>query len=361
MTRRIGRIMAALLAAVAVLPAAAQVKWLSQTYDFGVFREEAGPQQGEVRLVNTGSAPTAINRVKSTCGCTVAGFTEGLIEPGDTARVWFTYNPFGRPGRFEKHIKVYTGVDNDVTSITLKGTVIGSPASLASKYPVEAGPMRLSATTLDLGKVPYGRTRHEYISGYNQSTDTLHLSWSAVPLPVSPGVSSKTVAPGDLFSMGIYFNSRDEVETGPLEYEFRLYPHEDDENEYTTITIKADVEPDTSALSEQQLRDAPALTVSPALIDLGDVKAGEKSRKISFRIDNEGKTEGRINRIFITGSRELTVKRMPQRVAPGASHEVKAELNLQEIPAGPFVREIVVTGNDPLHPSRTVKVVGIKK
>ena len=120
----------ALLFTAALVPARGEVTWLSRTYDFGFFREEAGPQQGEVKLINLGPEPTVINRVKSTCGCTVAGFTEGLIEPGDTARVWFTYNPAGRPGRFEKHIKVYMGADNDVTSVTLKGTVIGNASSL---------------------------------------------------------------------------------------------------------------------------------------------------------------------------------------------------------------------------------------
>ncbi len=351
----------ALLFTAALVPARGEVTWLSKTYDFGFFREEAGPQQGEVKLINLGPEPTVINRVKSTCGCTVAGFTEGLIEPGDTARVWFTYNPAGRPGRFEKHIKVYMGGDNDVTSVTLKGTVIGNASSLAAKYPVEAGPMRLSATTINLGKVTYGRTRHEFISGYNQSTDTLHLAWTDVPAPVSPGVSSETVAPGDLFSMGIYFNSRDEVLTGPLEYEFKLYPEADDRAAYTTIRITADVEPDTSALTEQQLRDAPALSISPDLIDLGDVRPGEKARKVTFRIRNEGKTEAHLSRICIPGSKALKIKQMPRRIAPGAAHDVKAEIIAGELPQGPFALEIQVVSDDPLHPSRTVRLVGIKR
>ncbi len=121
------------------------------------------------------------------------------------------------------------------------------------------------------------------------------------------------------------------------------------------------MEPDTSALTEQQLRDAPALTISPDLIDLGDVRPGEKARKVTFRIRNEGKTEAHLSRICIPGSKALKIKQMPRRIAPGAAHDVKAEIIAGELPQGPFALEIQVVSDDPLHPSRTVRLVGIKR
>ena len=84
------------------------IEWLSTSYDFGTFKEAEGPQTGCVRMVNHGPDETVINRVKSTCGCTVAEYTDGIIAVGDTAEVRFTYDPAGRPGRFSKSIKVYT-------------------------------------------------------------------------------------------------------------------------------------------------------------------------------------------------------------------------------------------------------------
>lgn len=343
-----------------IMSADAGIVWLEKEYNFGSFPEEGGPRKGQVRLVNEGSEPTVINRVKSTCGCTVAGFTEGLIEPGDTAFVWFTYNPTGRPGRFLKHIKVYTGADNDVTSIALSGTVIGSSSTLASNYPVEAGPMRLSTNAIGMGKVVFGRARHEYISGYNQSSDTLRLHWTSTPMPLSLGVSNKEVAPGDLFTLGIYFNSRDEAESGPVEYSFTLFPFEGEEDG-KLITITADIVPDTSGMTEQEIRNAPSAMIYPTVIELGSLTPADKPVKFEFNIRNEGHTPLDISRICLPGadSKALTIKQMPTRIKPGKEHKVKGSINPAEIQEeGPFVLEVQTVSNDLLHPSRTLRLVG---
>ena len=350
-----------LLALACTLQVGARIEWLETVYDYGSFPGESGPRQGRVRLVNRGPDPTIINRVKPTCGCTVAEFTEGVIAPGDTAFVTFAYNPAGRPGRFEKHIKVYTGENNDLTSITIRGTVIGSSSTLAMTYPVEAGPMRLSSRAMELGKVVYGRARHEYISGYNVSTDTLHLAWSETPRAISLGVSSKTVAPGDLFTLGVYFNTRDEAMEGPVDYSFRLYPQAFDRAEYTEITITGDVVPDTSGLSEQELRDAPSAMVYPGVIDLGSISPKDKPIKIAFKVRNEGRSQMQVKRVCIAGSQALKVKQMPTGIAPGKEHEVKAELLPAQLPDGLFALEIQVITNDPLHPSRLVRLTGNKQ
>lgn len=340
------------------LPLQAQVRWLGREYDFGSFREETGPQKGEVMLINEGAEPTLISRVKSTCGCTVAGYTDSLIEPGDTAKVWFTYNPAGRPGRFEKHIKVYTGPNEDLTSIKIYGTVIGSSESLKAKYPRQFGPMLLSDTDLAFGKTIYGRARHEYISGYNQGSDTLQITWSPAPKSLSLGLSSRKVAPGDLFTLGVYLNTRDEAAPGPIDYTLRIYPNSADTTLYAPLHISADVIPDTSALTEEQLRQAPFCMVYPSPINLGNVK--EKPVKISFRIQNDGKSPLQIHRIGIPGSQALRVKQFPSRLDPGKSSEVKAEILPAQIPSGPFSLDIAVSSNDPLHPTRLLRVTGTR-
>jgi len=347
-----------LTAAACSLSSLAQIEWLSTTYDFGSFREDGGPRQGQVQLVNRGSEPTAINRVKSTCGCTVAGYTEGLIAPGDTAAVWFTYNPLGRPGRFEKHIKVYTGTDNHLTSITILGTVIGSDASLSAKYPVEVGPMRISTTRIDLGKIPYGKARHEYISGYNRSDDSLSLAWTPTPLPLSLGVSNKRVAPGDIFMLGFYLNTRDETTMGPVEYPVRVYPVATDTTTYTDILIAADIVPDISSLSNEELRRSPMLMVYPEVIDLGTLKSAGKPTRFELRLRNEGESQLQIHRVFARDAKALTIRQLPSRIDAGKEFVASGELATRDMPAGPFAIEICVISSDPLHPTRTVRLVG---
>lgn len=342
----------------ACLPLSA--RWLSTTYDFGSILEDDGPRQGCVYYVNTGLNPVMINRVKATCGCTSVGATEGLINPGDTAKVWFTYNPAGRPGRFEKHVKVYMGENDDVTSIKLRGTVIGNESTLAVRYPYSFGPMRLSTNEIDLGKVIYGKSRHESISGYNQSTDTLHLAWSETPRAFSLGASSRTVAPGDIFTIGAYLNPRDLNEIGSQLIKFKLYPQAADTASYAEITMTADIVPNTSSLSAEEMRNAPSALIFPPLIELGEI-SGTKAIPIKFNLQNEGKSPLITQRICIPGSQVLRLKQLPSKIAPGKVNSVSAEILPQFIPEGPFRFELQVVTNDPLHPLRSLSIVGVKK
>lgn len=78
-----------------------------------------------------------ITGARPSCGCTGVAYPDDPIAPGDTVKFSFTYNPLGRPGRFEKSIRVYIG-DFDTATIRIRGNVLGTPESLSTLYPVEA-------------------------------------------------------------------------------------------------------------------------------------------------------------------------------------------------------------------------------
>ncbi len=354
-------ILAVLLAAVALGAGADNLRWLSTEYDFGTIREEAGKANGRVQFVNDGPEATIIQRVKSTCGCTGVDYTRDVIAPGDTATVWFDYNPTGRPGRFLKHIKVYTGTDADLTSITIKGTVIGAPRSLESKYPVAEGALRLSADVIPMGETTYGTARHEYIHGYNQSADTLTLSWKGVPPYVSLGVSSRKVAPGDLFTLSAYLNTRDGVEIGTLEAPFTLTAEGGGQRYDCQVLITANVVPDLSALTEEQLQKAPQANVFPTVVELGELPSGKKQVDFEVGIKNDGCSRLEVKRIHAPqAAKVVKVKSFPKQLKPGEWKQIKALLLTETLPAGPFRIRLEVVTDDPLHPMRAVSLIGTK-
>lgn len=336
------------------------IKWLSTEYDFGTIREESGKAHGQVQFVNLGPEATMIQRVKSTCGCTGVGFTEGIIAPGDTATVWFDYDPTGRPGRFEKHVRAYTGVNKDLTSITLKGTVIGAPQSLKAKYPIVTGGLRLSTDVISLGKTTWGTSRHEYIYGYNQSTDTLSLSWKDVPRFVSLGVSSRSVAPGDLFTVSAYLNTRDGAEIGSLDVPFTLVAEGTGETFSTPVHITADIVPDLSAYTDEQLREAPSATIYPTMSELGEVR-DDKQIKLEFFLRNEGKTPLSLKRVHCPQLPALIkVKSMPGSLKPGESKPIKLNINPDVLPKGMFKIAVEAVTDDPMHPTRNMYLIGTR-
>lgn len=86
----------------------AQITFEAKTHDFGNIREAAGPVTTEFEFVNTGDAPLVIISAIATCGCTRPVYPHEPIKPGKKGKIKVTYNPAGRPGEFERTIKVRT-------------------------------------------------------------------------------------------------------------------------------------------------------------------------------------------------------------------------------------------------------------
>lgn len=356
------KLLSALFLILSLAAQADDIRWLSTEYDFGTFREAEGKKTGCVRFVNKGKEPTVINRVKPTCGCTVAEYTEGEIAPGDTATVSFTYNPAGRPGRFLKHIKVYTGLDDALTSVTIKGTVIGAPQTLAREYPVDAGALRLSTDTLNMGHITAGASRNEFIHGYNQSSDSVKFAWSALPSCLSLGISSHDVAPGNIFTISFYLNSTKDLELGSNIFPITLsYTTPQGEHVEIPFVVKAYIDPDFSSISPEEMKKAPSANLYPTLAELGTVTEADGHIKLRFNLRNEGKSNLDVRRIYSPQIRLAKCARVPFSLKPGKEKQIEIEVDAGLIPAGLFNIPVEVLTSDPIHPCRTFRIVGTRK
>lgn len=200
-----------------------KIELMPGTYDFGVIMEKGGPRTGRVKLVNHGPDATFIRQVRPSCGCTDADYMPGEIAPGDTAWVSFTYNPKGRPGRFEKTVRVVLGDDRQRELITIKGTVLATPETIESKYPVDAGPLRLKEDKIFIPELRKGTARHYFITAYNLSPDTIAPRLVSDSEAVDVEMSSPLVAPGDLVTFSFYINSRYVDTVGNHQFKVSLY------------------------------------------------------------------------------------------------------------------------------------------
>lgn len=354
--RSLNSIIIAMLMALCSQGAAADIRWLSTEYDFGSFREIQGKQTGILKFVNLGPDTIMINRVRVSCGCTDAGYTQGMIAPGDTAAVSVTYNPAGRPGRFEKSVRVYTGADNRITVLWLKGTVIGAPESLKERYPIEAGPLRLSQNQLIGGEVAYGKASLVMFTGYNQSTDTIRPHWKCSSKAIKVDISSKEVAPGDLVTFSVYFNARNADDMGFHTYDITLYPDRGTENA-AKVVYTANVMPDTSGLTAEQIADAPRIALYPHQVDMGELAPDAKAR-FSFVIGNDGRSDLRVLRITAQSDAVKFLK-FPSLIKPGKKGTAEGEIDVALIKAPAFGIKIEVASTDPVHPAEAIRVSGL--
>ena len=73
---------------------------------------------------NTGSSPLIIQKVTTTCGCTVSDWTKLPVESMQKGYVRVVFNPKGYNGRFSKSIFVKSNAETDVVLLKITGEVI---------------------------------------------------------------------------------------------------------------------------------------------------------------------------------------------------------------------------------------------
>lgn len=128
--RRIFILLSALMMAVGVMTAEQPtVVFDTTTHDFGTIDEDGGPVSYEFTFTNTGDEPLVIISAIPSCGCTRPDFPKNPVKPGKSDKIRVTYLPAGRPGEFNKTVKVRTNAKRP-KSITLKisGVVIPKTA-----------------------------------------------------------------------------------------------------------------------------------------------------------------------------------------------------------------------------------------
>lgn len=201
--------------------------------DFGTVYEADGPKSVRIYVTNTGTEPTAILKIRPTCGCTAADFQPEPFAPGDSAWIDLTYDPAGRAGRFEKAVKVYP-LDGEMIRIPVTGIVRPSEAGLAAKFPVAGGLLLLSEQTL-MTLSPLGNgERSLYIDAYNAGSRPVSLRVESDDEAVEVQPMPPVLMPDEQGMIGIYIRPDREKRTGRLEYTLRLYTSDEATPEQST-------------------------------------------------------------------------------------------------------------------------------
>ena len=72
----------------------------------GKINEADGRVTTVFEFTNEGMVPLVLTNVRASCGCTTPKWTREPIEPGQKGNITVTYNPNGRPGRFQKTVTI---------------------------------------------------------------------------------------------------------------------------------------------------------------------------------------------------------------------------------------------------------------
>jgi len=100
----------------------AKIEFKQIEIDYGTIDKNADGTR-VFEFTNTGDAPLIINRVKSSCGCTIPSKPTKPIMPGQSEKITVKYNTH-RAGPFRKTITVYSNAENNVVILKIRGKVV---------------------------------------------------------------------------------------------------------------------------------------------------------------------------------------------------------------------------------------------
>lgn len=342
------------------LCAAAQpcIKWDSRIHNFGAFDENDGRVSCTFRFINAGDKPLKIMAARATCGCTTPSFTRDAVMPGDSGTVTVTFNPIGRPGRFSKYVYIESNSARDKRSkLEIKGTVIGSSNTLRSRFPVDAGVLKLRNSTLPFGQVAKGHTKTAFIDIYNTSTSPVKPTWKDLPPYISVAELPDGIPAGDYGSFTLLFDSSKCKEYGVVSDKITIVPDSREPSVTMPIDIVAIVTEDFSKLTDKELENAPRIYVKPDKLDFGIINANEKSVSKTLEISNHGESEMTVRRIYST-DKGIEVKISDTRIKPGKSATATVTVHPAETGGDILNARISIITNSPDNPVMSVRTVG---
>lgn len=102
----------------------ASIKFDKKVHDFGTVKEDGGSVTCVFDFTNEGDGNLIIFDATADCGCTKPTFSKAPIAPGKKGKITVSYNPFARPGGFDKTVTVKCNGKPSKVKLKIRGTVM---------------------------------------------------------------------------------------------------------------------------------------------------------------------------------------------------------------------------------------------
>jgi len=340
-----------------------EIKFESTTYDFGKIKEEGGKVTGKFIFTNVGNEPLELTNVRPGCGCTAANYSKGAIAPGEQGYIEATYNPYNRPGAFNKNIRVTTNepkfLENDKATphmIFIKGEVIKRPPTefeLAG-YTKTSGMLRIKEPDVAHNMLNTESVKDTfYVRNFWTKPISIKLDKAGEYVSevgrnfgseLNPGQEGYIVLKYDAAKRDAFGQQKDMV----------TFITNDSIEQTKRVHYAINIKEDFSKMTPKQLKKAPVSSVSAQEINFGDMQKNT-SKTQTITIQNTGKDPLIIRKLepsnsLFTANSSMTV------IPSGATAEITVTFKAPSRPSTQNATFDIIT-NDPVNPIRTINMV----
>ena len=343
------------LTAVALLAQNPVITFEKTEHDFGKIHEEDGRVSTVFEFKNEGMAPLVLSNVRASCGCTTPTWTKEPVEPGQTGSITVTYNPNGRPGRFQKTVTITSNASEPTKKVYIKGEVLPKQAKPVNKYTLAVGTLNMKTKTLDLGTVKKGENKSGELEYANLGKEAhkVELYTNAADAYMINQVTLEEIKPNEIGKFVFAIDTKSTKLYGPVEIKaYVVIDGKKEISETYELTVRANIVEDFSNLSVEEKQQAPIIETEPE-VQAGTVTAG-KNLKCNLAVKNSGVNPLEIRRVYVI-DKNIKVK-APKAIKTGKKSNVTVDINTKGLQAGAYTREVVIITNDYMNPIKRVKL-----
>ena len=354
-----------MLAVVACIICIAQpeIKFENTTYDFGKIKEEGGKVTGRFTFTNIGDEPLELTNVRPGCGCTAANYTKGAIAPGEQGFIEATYNPYNRPGVFNKNIRVTTNeprfIENEKATphmIFIKGEVIKRPPTEfeTAGYTKSSGMLRIKEPNISHNLLNTQTVNDTlYVRNFWTKPVTIKLDKPYEFVSEIYRNFGAELAPGQEGYIILKYDAAKRNGFGQVK-DMIIFQTNDSIEQVKRVHYANNIKEDFSKLTSKQLKNAPVCEVTTESLDMGNLQKNTSKTK-TIQLKNNGKSP-LIIRNLETSTPGFQATSNMTTIPVGGTAEITITLKASGR-AGEQNATLDIITNDPANSVRTVKLV----
>lgn len=332
-----------------------KVQFQSITHDFGKIEESAGNVTYTFKYKNVGDEPLIIYTVGVSCGCTTPEWNKAPLLPGKEGEMKVTFDPIGRPGKFEKSINITCNTQGGTIKLLISGLVNPKPRTIVDDYTVDAVEgLRLNTRVLMWGNIPRGRASYNSLAIANNSDKelTVEVDKTMLPKHVTAEPLNLKLKPRERNEIRLKFDASKTELWGNQKFSFGLIAN-GVKFEMPIGNVATLIE-DFRKLTPQELSNAPLAEYSSRFYHFSDQPRGAKLKR-DFMLKNSGERDLIIRHIGFNDN-ALGVQVSKKVIKSGETATITITLNGTDR-ENMIAETVWFITNDPQNPAREIRVL----
>lgn len=318
------------------------------------------PVKVEYTITNTGDKPLVMNKVITSCACTVADWTKDPIAPGAKGKVVATFDA-QQLGRFEKDVCIYSNANPNLVYLNFGGEVVYQVNDVSSTHPFKIGNIAIDKTSIEFPDAHKGDQLTTTLDIVNQSDRPYEPILMHLPSSITMKSSSNVLLKGQRGIIKLTLDTKQLNDVGEINNSVYLSRFNGDkissENE---IPISVVLLPDFSGMTEADRAKAPVIHISDTKLDISG-ELSDKSKIVKeMTITNKGQSPLVISKVQVFNS-AIGVSLKKRVILPGENTMLKITIHSHTLKSDKNKTQILIISDDPENPKTDINIITTKQ